>query len=134
MRKVLLIFSTILVLSVSSPCKAQSAAPECDFSSYKPLIMSHALLNAVVKRVEPKYPGTATTVTRSEAKVQVKILVDRDGNVAEACVVQGHPLLHAASRNAALEWRFKRNFGLPRRPKPKYVQSWIVFTFRFNKN
>jgi hypothetical protein len=132
MRKALLTLTTLLVLG--TPTLSQSDAPECDFSSYKPLFISHVLLNSVVKRVEPKYPGTAMTVNRSEAKVQVKIVVDRDGNVVEACAIDGHPLLREPARRAALEWKFKRNFGLSKRPKAKYVQSAIIFTFRFNKN
>ena len=134
MREVLFTFIAILVLAVPALCRSQSDAPECDFSGYKPLFISHVLLNSVVKRVEPKYPGTAMTVVRSEAKVQVKILVDREGNVVEACAVDGHPLLRESARRAALEWKFKRNFGFSRRPRHKYVQSAIVFTFRFNKN
>jgi TonB family protein len=127
-----LLFSIIVVcgLGVPSLCKVQAPEPECDFSSYKPLIISHALLNAVVKRVEPKYPGLAR-VSRADGNVQVKILVERDGNVVEACVVDGHPLLRESARQAALEWKFKRNFGFTNRPKRKYIQSFIVFTFRF---
>lgn len=134
MGNVRLRFITILILGVPALGQSQSDAPECDFSSYKPLIMSHALLNAVVKKVEPKFPGTAMTVVRSEAKVPVKILVDREGNVVEACAIGGQLLLRASARDAALGWKFKRNFGFSRRQKPKYVQSAIVFTFRFNKN
>jgi hypothetical protein len=48
MGKVLLTFITIPFLVMTAPAKSQPAAPECDFSSYKPLFMSHALPNAVV--------------------------------------------------------------------------------------
>jgi len=132
MRKALLTLLPVLALGAATPSRAQSDAPDCNFSSHKPLVVSHALLNAVVKRVKPEYPATAMTVVRSDAVVHVRILVDREGNVAEACVVQGHPLLRAASRNAALQWKFARNFGFSVRQRRKYIRSDLVFTFRFN--
>jgi hypothetical protein len=131
MSKLLFAGATVLVLGLSLYSKAQASASECDFSSYKPLIISDALLNSVVKRVKPESPGTAMRVSRSEAKVRVKILVDRAGNVDEACATDGHPLLREAARQAALQWKFKRNFGSARIPKRKYAQSFIIFTFKF---
>ena len=126
MRKV--VQTLILILSMTVLCFAQDSSPTCDFSSYKPLIISHALLNAVVKRVEPKYPGGGHLRVQSE--VEVKIIVDRKGNVVASCATRGHPLLRASAVHAAREWKFKPNFGFTNKPKRKYVQSFIVFNFK----
>jgi TonB family protein len=132
MRKSLLLSILIFGLSAAVLCESQSSAQECDFSSYKPLIVQSALFGAAaaVKRVEPQYPGLARK-GRATGQVVVRILVDREGDVVKACVVRGHPLLHRSSVEAALKWKFKRNFGFPKRPKRKYIQSEIVFTFQF---
>ena len=84
-----------------------------------------------MKKVEPEYPAIARAA-RASGKVQVKTLVDLEGNVARACAVHGHPLLRQAAERAALEWKFKPNFGFSRKSKfrRKYLQSWIVFGFR----
>jgi hypothetical protein len=55
-----LIISTILGLSSVVYCQAQKTIPSCDFSLYKPLVISHALLKAVIKKVQPQYPPSGT--------------------------------------------------------------------------
>jgi hypothetical protein len=62
-------------------------------------------------------------------RVKVKVLIDRKGNVVKACAVEGHPLLREPARRAALEWKFKPNFGFTAKQKRKYIQSHIVFVF-----
>jgi outer membrane biosynthesis protein TonB len=120
-------------MSLAFVCNAQETESnsECDFSSYKPLVISHAPLGGAVKKVEPEYPAVARAA-RSGGQVQVKTLVDLKGNVVRACAAHGHPLLRHAAEKAALEWKFKRNFGFSSKSKfkRKYLQSWIVFTFR----
>src|SRR5436305_182589 len=81
---------------------------KCDFSKYNPLILSHPLVDAAIKTIEPEYPLTAKRAN-IQGKVEVRILVDRNGNVVEACVVEGHPLLRLAAKSAALQWKFKKN-------------------------
>ncbi len=129
LRKLVPAFMLILGLSISVLCNVQPPESECDFSSYKPLVVSHPLVNAEVKKVEPEYPKIARAA-RAQGDVKVKILVDRTGNVAYACVVDGHPLLQAAARKAALGWKFKRDFGFSLKQKSNYIQSHLVFKFR----
>jgi outer membrane biosynthesis protein TonB len=126
MRRV--VQTVILILSIVVLCSAQDSSSACDFSSYKPLIISHALLKAVVKRVEPKYPGGGHLRVQSE--VELKIIVDRKGNVVTLCATRGHPLLLGSAIQAARQWKFKPNFGFTNKPKRKYVQSFIVFSFK----
>jgi TonB family protein len=123
----------LLVLGLAAVCHAQDAKPACDFSSYNPLFIDHPPLNAAVKKIQPEYPAVAKA-SHVQGDVQVKILVDRKGNVVEACVADGHPLLGEAARSAALEWKFKPNFGFSRKSKFKqqYLQRWIVFHFHLD--
>lgn len=118
----------ILSLCAATAYYAQNAEAACDFSAYKPLVVSHAPID-VIKRVEPQYTDDAR-LSRAHGQVQVKIIVDREGRVVDACVTHGHPLLREAAKQAALEWRFEKNFGFISRLKRKYIQSWIVFNFR----
>ena len=129
MKKVVQAF--ILILSLVGLCNSQESESQCDFSSYNPLVISHALLGTAIKKVVPEYPPIARAA-HVKGEVQVKILVDRKGNVVESCVAHGHPLLRDAAEKAALEWKFKRNFGFSSKSKFKqqYIQSWLVFNFR----
>ena len=113
-------------LSPSLICRAQSPSAECDFSRYRPLVFSHALMNAAIKKVEPVWPPMG----HGAGRVRVKILVDRKGDVVKACAVEGHPLLRVSAWEAALGWKFKPNFGLEAKQKRKYIQSEIVFEFK----
>jgi TonB family protein len=122
-----IIFSLSLVITGN----AQKSQSDCDFTRYRPIIIiSHALRNAEVKRVVPKYPAAAR-FAGTKGNVVVRILVDREGNVSQACIIEGHPLLRAAARKAALEWKFRENFGFAvKQPeKLRFIQAEIVFKY-----
>lgn len=101
----------------------------CDFSKYKRLIEPHALFKAARKKVDPEYPPAARSV-RASGKVVVRILVNKKGDVVEACVVEGHPLLRAASLEAAKNWKFKENFGfIDSKLKQRFAETDLTFNF-----
>ncbi|HEX3251926.1 MAG TPA: energy transducer TonB [Pyrinomonadaceae bacterium] len=100
----------------------------CDFSSYNPLILSHPLVSAASRTIDPVYPEIARQA-KVQGTVEVRILVNRDGEVMDACIVEGPPLLHSAARNAALQWKFKKNFGLTHKQRRRFVESSIAFKF-----
>jgi TonB family protein len=102
------------------------------FSQYKPLIVSHPLVDAAIKKVDPDYPRLAKEA-RIQGKVEVRILVDREGNVVETYVVEGHPLLSSAAKKAAAQWKFKENFGFSLKQKRRYIEASLVFTFRLDR-
>ncbi|MDT5063741.1 MAG: hypothetical protein QOH63_4200 [Acidobacteriota bacterium] len=54
---------------------------------------------------KPAYPPDARN-ERVSGTVEVKVIIDETGKVTFACAVAGHPLLQAASENAAMEARF----------------------------
>lgn len=54
---------------------------------------------------KPAYPLPARD-ERAAGKVRVSVLIDQTGKVISAGALDGHPLLHSASRDAACEARF----------------------------
>jgi len=60
----------------------------------------------LIKKVNPDYPPEAKG-RKIEGEVAIKINVDRDGNVAKAEVMTGHPLLAPAALEAVKQWKYK---------------------------
>ena len=130
MKGLKIILPIIIVIMIAA-AKVRGEDSACDFSKYRPLVLFHPLVDAAVKKVEPKYPAMGTRV-RAQGEVKVKIMVDRKGNVVSACAIEGHPLLRPSATHAAAQWKFKPNFGLTARQKRKYIQSFILFTFHLD--
>jgi len=101
---------------------------ECDFTAYHPVRESHFVSRTVRKKVEPIYPPTAAN-RGIHGWVNVKILVNRDGNVEKACAVDGDQTLKDAAEIAALQWKFKPYFGLAKAGSRKYMVDVIAFNF-----
>jgi TonB family protein len=59
-----------------------------------------------IKKVQPAYPAIAKAANAS-GPVNLEILVSETGEVIEAQIVSGHPLLRDAALQAAREWVFK---------------------------
>jgi protein TonB len=58
------------------------------------------------KKVEPEYPSRARAAG-VRGKVSINITVSETGNVIEAVIIKGHPLLRDAALQAARQWEFK---------------------------
>jgi protein TonB len=61
---------------------------------------------AKLRHVDPEYPELAKRAG-VQGKVVIECLIDRDGSVARARVVQGAPLLDAAALAAVQRWRYR---------------------------
>ena len=123
----------IFILCASVLCQAQKVTYKtCDFTEYKPFMMSHFLKAALIEQAKPLYPAAGRNI-RVQGKVRVKIIVDRNGRVRAACAFEGHPLLRAAAENAARKSQFKSNFGLTlpqKRYGRRFIEDELVFNFR----
>jgi TonB family protein len=73
----------------------------------------------------PEYPAIARAAHAS-GDVQVKILIDEDGNVIGAEAVSGHPLLRAAAVSAAREAKFT---ATRLQGEPVKVSGVVVYNF-----
>jgi len=73
----------------------------------------------------PQYPAIAREAHAS-GSVNVRVLIDGDGNVVEAAATSGHPLLRAAAMAAAKEAKFA-----PTRlnGEPVAVSGTLVYNF-----
>jgi len=111
------------------------AETDCDFSKYTPRRINHFDRLAINKAV-PKYPPAAKAEGIT-GKVQLKILVNKEGFVERACPMHesGAPKpdqrLIAAAEAAALQWTFQPNFGFTviGELKLNYVEAILTFEF-----
>jgi hypothetical protein len=109
------------------PELSREHARNCDFTLHNPLRISSDWLwrGGIIRRIEPDYPSEARR-KRLQGKISVRVLINGNGEVEQACG-DGHPLLRGAAEDAALQWVF-------RTPKINgdsiaYLEETLVFNF-----
>lgn len=91
-----------------------------------PKQISKGVVNgSAVSLPKPSYPPAAQAVNASGA-VNVQVLIDEEGNVISASAVSGHPLLRAATEQAARGAKFKPTLL---QGAPVKVSGVIVYNF-----
>lgn len=103
MYKALSICVTIFVASlvISGQDPAGSAPAQTERNTRVPKQISGGVLNAKATSLpKPVYPPAAAAL-KASGQVSVQVLIDENGNVISAEAVSGHPLLRAASVEAA---------------------------------
>lgn len=80
--------------------------------------------NAVVRKI-PDYPSLARTAS-VQGDVRVEIVIDENGDVVAATIINGPQLLQSTALQAAKQWKFKPTLlnGVP-------VKVQGLLTFRF---
>lgn len=78
-----------------------------------------------IRKVQPPYPQMARQM-RLSGSVQVQITISESGEVADAFVLSGHPVLREASLQAVRQWLFK-----PTELNGRPVRAIGVITFNF---
>lgn len=131
--RILLALLSVLILS-AAPSNAQQPSPngaaDCGESSNtlrkrngKVVWFSPKQMNAMaINRAAPPFPSMCSC----QGAVVVALVVNSEGNVACGRVISGHPLLRAASIQAANKWTFKPR--VKRGAKASFV-GLLVFTF-----
>jgi outer membrane biosynthesis protein TonB len=119
----------------SKPVARLVTEKKCDFSEYAPLRLWNLPDSTIEKKVDAVYPKEAVD-TKVEGKVVLIALIDRNGNVVETCVENGHPLLIQPTIEAVKQWKFKKNFGFAanRYKNRKYLQTGISITFSLRES
>jgi protein TonB len=81
----------------------------------------------ILKKIEPIYPNRARTVGIC-GKVLVRFLVEPDGRVAKASVVEAHPTgyFEQSALEAIRQWRFK-----PGVLRSQVVATWVTLPVQF---
>jgi TonB family protein len=77
-------------------------------------------MRKVRSRVEPAYPELARKMSISGI-VRMQVIVGPNGNVRDAKVVGGHPLLISAAQDAVKKWKFE----------PASADSKEIIEFKF---
>jgi TonB family protein len=88
-------------------------------------IGSNVQESKLIRKVEPIYPELAKKA-RVQGKVTLKITVDQEGNVTDASVIEGHPLLDDAAISAVRQWKYSPTF-LNGKPVPVMATVTILF-------
>jgi hypothetical protein len=126
-----------LTLSVYAQQLEFGSEGDCGFAALKPSLVSHFVDTAALSKVSPKYP-VALKALGSGGKVYVRLLVNSSGQVERTCPeyprgqARPHRSLVVAAEAAALEWRYKPNFGIVATggsPKLRYIEGTIAFDF-----
>jgi TonB family protein len=118
MRKVILIV-TFIVCLFSTFSHGQSQSKE------QKQIVVNCHNCKIVSQPKPNYPMSAKAVNAS-GKVSVEVLIDENGDVIEAKVVSGHPLLWAESEKAAHKAKFEPQTISG---KPVKTRATLVYNF-----
>ncbi|HKQ75221.1 MAG TPA: TonB family protein [Blastocatellia bacterium] len=114
--------------SLTPPPSRGGVAPSASANGDAPkkiTVSGGVLQGNAVKKVQPPYPPIAKAAKASGA-VQVQVLIGETGEVIDATVIGGHPLLRDAALQAARQWVFKPTelSGVPVK-----VQGILTFNF-----
>jgi TonB family protein len=105
--------------------RAATTAATAESAPKQIRVSGGVLQGSALKKVNPAYP-VAAKAARASGAVQVQITVNEKGEVIEASIVSGHPLLRDASLEAARQWQFKpTELG----GAPVKVQGVLTFNF-----
>jgi protein TonB len=107
----------------NEPSRVVAAAP----GTVPPVLQasSGVLQGKALRRARPFYPAFAKAA-RVSGPVQVQVVINEQGEVTEAEVVSGHPMLHLPSLRAARQWRFAPTLVDDR---PVKVRGPVTFNF-----
>ena len=97
---------------------------ECDFSSYN-TIQATPLIKRQVKAAYPK----AAERKKIAGVVRIKVLINKEGKVEQACAVEGHKLLIPSALKAVKLWEFSKSDVQKNleRMQRDYFESIIIF-------
>lgn len=120
--------SPTLVARAGNPANTGTSQPSVA-SPTEPLrqikVSGGVLQSSAIHKVQPAYPPAAKEA-RASGAVQVQITINEKGEVIEATIISGHPLLRDATLAAARQWQFKPTelSGVPVK-----VQGVLTFNF-----
>lgn len=128
MYKIAVLFCSVFLAS-ALPGTAQDPAPKESSTVHTapiPQQIAGGVLNGkAISLPKPKFPPAARAVGASGA-VSVQVLIDENGDVVSASAVSGHPLLRAASVEAARGAKFS-----PTQLSGQPVKVTGVITYNF---
>jgi TonB family protein len=113
----------------AKPKPTPEPTPEVRPVSEKPIKVSIGVLQgAAIRKIAPAYPAMGKAV-RAQGPVQIQVTISEEGQVIEAAVLNGHPLLRQAALDAARQWLFRPTLLSN---VPVKVQGVLTFNFTLN--
>jgi len=112
-----------------APVSSSADVPESGLQARR-LRLSHVVLKSMlIRQVAPKYPGIASS-NFVHGDVVMRVVIDRNGEVAEVVVVSGPVQLIPAATSAVKQWRYR-----PFTAKGQIfeVETQIVITFKIGR-
>ena len=114
MKRRILIVDTLILVSVFAAAQSPSAdkaAPQSSAASgsivpQRVHISREVAQHLLIKTVPPKYPKDARRA-RIQDMVNLKALIDKDGNVADVIPISGEKALAPAAMEAVKQWTYK---------------------------
>ena len=118
-RLQVVIASLICSLSVSAAV-AQVVVPQ------RVRVSQGVMQTLVTKKVNPDYPPDAKK-DHVQGVVVLRLRIDKQGNVADAQLISGHPALAQAAIDAVKQWKY-RPYLLNNNPVEVETQVTVNFT------
>jgi TonB family protein len=88
---------------VTSPSPGEAAPPAIP---QRVRVSQGVMQGLLVSRVQPEYPADARD-QRVQGAVVLKVTLDKEGNVGNIQLINGHPLLAPAAIEAVKQWKYK---------------------------
>jgi TonB family protein len=124
------LFFAVLALGCAPETAIPQTQPQSPFQN--PVnIDSKQATRLVVDQAKPEYPPLAK-VNYIQGQVRVQVEITRDGKVAAAHVVRGHPILAASALKAARGWIY-RPLQTPSGPSGFLTTVEVKFSLRPHK-
>jgi TonB family protein len=98
-------------------------------SEDKPIALSAQQQPKLIKKINPKYPPEALKAGVS-GKVVIEATTGKEGDVTDAVVIDGHPLLNPAALDAVRQWKYEP-YLIKGVKKP--VKFTVVMNFKLHK-
>lgn len=113
----------------AKPKPTPEPTPEVKPVSEKPYKVSIGVLQgAAIRKIAPAYPAMGKAI-RAQGAVQIQVTISEEGQVVDAAVLNGHPLLRQAALDAARQWLFRPTLLSN---VPVKVQGVLTFNFTLN--
>lgn len=109
-----------------SRAAAQNAPQEVPGKAPKFRVSQGVMERNIISKVTPVYPQEAKDA-RIQGDAILRVVIDREGNVASVNPVSGHPVLVKSAANAVKQWKYR---PLRLNGNPVEVETTIRVQFR----
>jgi TonB family protein len=112
-----------------APMLPSADVPESGLQARR-LRLSHVVMKKMlIRQIAPEYPGIASS-NFVHGDVVMRVVIDRNGQVAEVAVLSGAMQLISAATSAVKQWRFR---PLTVKGQVFEVETQIVITFKIGR-